>query len=624
LLEYIPMPAFLYDVATLRYLAVNSAALLVYGYSREEFLAMRVPELQAPEDVERLLGVLVDLPPGQQRHGVWRHRKRDGTIFSVEISAQQVMDGDRRARLVMATDVTEQQQTAERLRESEARFRTFFEASPDGITLSNVVTGELLSVNPAFCRLCGWSEAELIGRSTPDLGLWRDPQDREVLVAALRRDGYVTNVEANLKTKEGAAIVALISSRTIDLAGQTRLLTIFREVTDVINAAAERDRLLEQLRQAQKMEAVGELAGGVAHDFNNLMTAVLGFADFLIADSTLPAQARDDVEQIRRAADRATGLTRQLLQFSRRQVMQPKLVDANRQLIDLEKMLRRLIGENIELTAQLAPGPLTLKVDPVQLEQVLVNLAVNARDAMPNGGRIALATDRVTLDAPQGELPAGDYISFSVTDSGQGMSEETQRRCFEPFFTTKAGRGTGLGLATVYGIVKQSGGTIAVTSALEHGTTFRILLPATQATALAPEAKGGAPQPGGSEVILVVEDDKLVRDTVCAVLGRSGFRVLSADGGAQARQVALAEPGHIDLLLSDVVMPHQDGLSVAKELLSLRPGLRVLFMSGYAETAVLQNGVLVPGIELIEKPFTPRALVEKVRGVLSRPQSPLR
>jgi signal transduction histidine kinase/ActR/RegA family two-component response regulator len=387
---------------------------------------------------------------------------------------------------------------------------------------------------------------------------------------------------------------------------------------------SERKILEEQLRQAQKMEAVGQLAGGVAHDFNNLLTAIIGNTELLLRTIDLEDRRRLDVLEINRAAHRAATLTRQLLAFSRKQVLQPRIVDLNGVVAELAAMLRRIIGEHVELRLQLEPGLGRVLADPNQLEQVITNLAVNARDAMPSGGTLTIRT--ATLDeaevlpsSPESSPLLGPLVELSVSDNGVGMDERTQARLFEPFFTTKElGRGTGLGLATVYGIVRQSGGHIRVSTRLHHGSTFTIYLPMAEGTAEPEiEAEGWADIPRGTGTILVVEDEDAVRYLACRVLRGNGYRVLEAADPAAALRIVQAEAQPIDLLVTDIVMPGMSGPVLAERLVAARPDLKVLYITGYAEEAIERQGALPAGGALLEKPFTAQQLADSARRALA-------
>jgi CheY-like chemotaxis protein len=373
------------------------------------------------------------------------------------------------------------------------------------------------------------------------------------------------------------------------------------------------------------MEAVGRLAGGVAHDFNNLLTVIQGHSELLLARLPADDPTRKEIDQIRKAGERAAGLTRQLLAFSRRQVLQARVLDLNEVAVDMEKMMHRLIGEDIELITRLGPEMPHVKADPGQLEQVIMNLAVNARDAMPDGGRLILETADTLLDEgfcrDHPPTRPGRYVMLALTDTGTGMTPETRAHLFEPFFTTKEkGKGTGLGLATVYGIVKQSGGYIWAESEPGKGSTFRIYLPPVDAPARSHEPRGGAPATiEGSETILLVEDEPVVRQLARRILEMNGYTVLEAGDVGDARRLCATHPGPIQLLLTDVVMPVMSGRGLADALSGLRPGMRVLYMSGYTDDAVMRHGIQAEGVPFLQKPFTPQGLAAKVREVLDLP-----
>ncbi|HEX6070625.1 MAG TPA: ATP-binding protein [Longimicrobiaceae bacterium] len=392
------------------------------------------------------------------------------------------------------------------------------------------------------------------------------------------------------------------------------LVGVARDVT-------ERKQLEARLFQSQKMEAVGRLAGGIAHDFNNVLTAIRGHAEFLLMDLPADTEARQDAEGIGQAVDRAAGLTRQLLAFSRKQLLQPRVIELNEVVTEMERMLRRLIGEDIELLNHPGPDLGRVRADPGQIEQVILNLAVNARDAMPDGGTLLIETQNVELDSAYGrghpQVAPGSYVLLAISDTGCGMDEATQAQIFEPFFTTKeVGRGTGLGLATAYGIVQQSGGTIWVYSEVGKGTSFKIYLPRVDAPQEAKTVVPARPAEGGAETLLLVEDDPAVRALAMRLLERAGYTVIEASDGAEALRIAAAHAGVIDLLLTDAVMPRLGGRELAERLLDRRPGMAVLCMSGYTDDAVLRHGIINEGAAFLEKPFTPEGLLRKVRAVL--------
>ena len=510
LFDTLPLPMWVYDVDTLRFLAVNEAAVAHYGYTREEFLAMTVADIRPTEEASAVAERAAATDAQRLDGETWRHVTKRGEVIDVEINSDDLSYGPSRARLVVASDVTARRRTERALRESQ-----------------------------------------------------------------------------------------------------------------------------EQLRQSQKMEAVGSLAGGIAHDFNNLLTAILGYCD-LALDGTAPdSAAHGDVVEIRRAAVRAGDLTHQLLAFSRRQVLKPVIFSLGTAAADAEKILRRLISENIEVELSVGEDTPEVCADPTQLEQVILNLAVNARDAMPRGGHLRVETGARQLEATRTmsgtSLKPGWYATLEVADTGTGIAPEVRERLFEPFFTTKArGQGTGLGLATVYGIVQQSGGAIELTSEMGRGATFTLYFPAARRTpgdarpAASADATTGvtrmAAQSAVSDTtILLAEDDGAVRAIARETLTRAGYRVLSAANGGEAIAIADAHATHIDLLLTDVIMPGMNGRELANALTARRPGLRVLFASGYSDNVLLDQGALAPGVTLLDKPFTPAALVEKVAEVLAAP-----
>ena len=508
------------------------------------------------------------------------------------------------------------------LRESEASYATLVEHAPLGIYRSNT-TGRFLSVNSALVRMLGYtSPAELLALDM-NTGLYVDPGQRKELVD---RDTYsdreYDEVEATWKRKDGQPITVQLSVRAIRNAAREveYYETFVRDVT-------EQRQLEAQLVRAQKLEAVGRLAGGVAHDFNNLLTVILSYSSLLIEDNEIPPHALESVEEIKKAADGAAGLTKQLLAFSRQQVLQPQLLDVNAVVQSTQKLLNRLIGEDVKLVTTFAPDLSVARLDPGQLGQIIMNLAVNARDAMPTGGILTIETANVEMDLTyvRGHpvAQAGHYVMLAVSDTGSGMDEATKERIFEPFFTTKeTGKGTGLGLATVYGIVKQSGGFIWVYSEPGRGTSFKIYFPRVNESVVRAAVEAApAPVPRGTETVLVVEDVSAVRGVAREMLERSGYRVLEAANGDQALRVAATHSGPIDLLLTDVVMPGISGRALAQQLAEIRPRTRVLYMSGYTDDAVVNHGMLEPGIHYLQKPFTRDGLARKVHEVLRGPRT---
>jgi len=529
--------------------------------------------------------------------------------------------------LELTGEVQERRRAEEALRESEEKFRTAFTTSPDSININRLADGVYLAVNEGFTRLTGWTEADVLGRSSLELNIWDDPSDRARLVAALQA-GPVENLEARFRFKDGTFCDGLMSARIVRLRGETCILSVTRDVTALKRAQADRDRLAAQLGQAQKMEAVGRLAGGVAHDFNNLLTVILSCAEVLKRDiegGGLPLV--EDVEEILGSGERARDLTRQLLAFARKQVIAPVVLDLNAVVTRNERLLRRVLGEDVDLVVEVAPDLWPVRCDPGQMDQVLLNLAVNARDAMPDGGTLTVETRNVARPAGEAssvpQEPAGEWVQLCVRDTGTGMSPDVMTHIFEPFYTTKEqGHGTGLGLATVHGIVTQSSGHVHVRSEKGRGSIFEICLPRAPGEVRPSSGRDLAPGNGvlgGSETVLVVEDDARVRRVTTRSLEEAGYKVLAASDGAEALRVAKEEAGPLHLVVTDVVMPGLGGKAVAEELRLRYPKVRVLFVSGYPQESIAPQDLVENGVVFLPKPFTPMTLLARVRALLDAP-----
>jgi two-component system, cell cycle sensor histidine kinase and response regulator CckA len=507
----------------------------------------------------------------------------------------------------ISTDVTEARRDESELKSSQEAFAKVFRASTIAITLTSVLDGRLLEGNPACETLTGYRREEMIGRSANELGLWVTPADRDRAVEILKRDGSVSGFQTAMRDRAGVVHDVLMSLELIELGGQRCILTLTHDITEM-------KRLQQRLEQAQRLEALGRLAGGVAHDFNNLLTAIQGYAELAVDETPEGSRLRGCIEHVQRAARRAGALTEQLLVFGRQQVRPSAVVDVNATITALTAMLTRLIGEDVRLETSLSPAIGAVAVDPAQLEQVVLNLALNARDAMPSGGRLRIAT------APSVDGDARSVV-VSVTDDGVGMDEATRARIFEPFFTTKAvGKGTGLGLATVYGIVEQAGGRIAVASEPGRGARFDVILPeAMRARSVAP--LGGvavAPAIGRQETLLIVEDDESVCEFVCLVLSEARYKILSAPDGEAALRLASEHKGAVDLLVTDIVMPNRNGRSLANVLRRDMPSLRVMYMSGYPGDTIQRYDDIPAGDTFLQKPFTRETLLRSVADALRR------
>ncbi|MFZ0808322.1 MAG: PAS domain S-box protein [Candidatus Sulfotelmatobacter sp.] len=500
------------------------------------------------------------------------------------------------------------------MRRSEARYRSLVQSSVYGIYRSSL-QGRFLDVNPALITMLGYGSAEEVLLLDPEKDVFAQAEEHNRLIEDFRKTGRLDGVEVKWKRKDGITITVRISGRAVSSAD---------EPADVLEAIAEdvtdRRALEDQFRQAQKMEAVGRLAGGVAHDFNNLLMVISGYAEVILASLDLEHPLHDKARAIQQASDRATTLTRQLLAFSRKQLLELKVVDVNSIVADMERLLRPLIGEDVELVTRFAKQAGFTRADAGQLEQVLMNLVVNAKDAMPNGGKLTIETQNIVVDEShrrgQNFIRPGSYVLLSVSDTGMGMDKETQSRIFEPFFTTKEkGKGTGLGLSTVYGIVKQSGGYVMVQSEIGQGTSFHIYLPQVAGVAEKLAAPVARTAQGGTETILLVEDEESVRQLVRETLAARGYHVLEAGNGEAALDVAMREE-KIDLVITDVVMPGMGGRELVQHLAKSRPEAKVLYLSGYTEEAITGEGNTGKATAFLQKPFTLQNLSRKVREVL--------
>ena len=506
---------------------------------------------------------------------------------------------------------------------SEERYRSLFDTLPLPMWVVDRDSTHFLAVNQAATDRYGYSREEMLAMTVLEICRPENHDYVRAMLAADRRE-TLRGMLAQHVTRSGEELDVEISSDDFNYSGRRARLVVVNDVTERRRTEQALLASQEQLRQSQKMEAIGSLAGGIAHDFNNLLTAILGYCDLALEGIPAASTASEDVGEVRRAAHRAAELTHQLLAFSRRQVLKPRVFSLGVAVEQTEKILRRLISENIALDISVCPQQPMVRADPTQVEQVILNLAVNARDAMPRGGRLRLSTGAVTFDTEHATagrtLPAGTYAMLAVSDTGTGIAPQVRERLFEPFFTTKPrGQGTGLGLATVYGIMQQSGGGIEVASVPGNGTTFILYFPlAAEAASAEPVAAARRDaKPRGEGTILLAEDDDAVRAIARETLERAGYRVLAAPDGSSALALASAHEGTIDLLLTDVIMPGMNGRELAATLTCRRPGIRVLFASGYTDNVLEGQDALAPGVALLDKPFTPADLAAKVRDVLA-------
>jgi len=480
--------------------------------------------------------------------------------------------------------------------------------------------GVITNLTSAAAELLGYSPDELRHRDFGSLLLEADRTPFAAHLASVRENGRPQVAEMLVEGKSNSVFVRLDSARSDHASSSGSVRSILTDISD-------RKQLEEQLHLSQRLEAMGRLAGGIAHDFNNLLMAMLGQSEVLLLRLGKTDPARAGVESIQKTIERAAALTQQLIAFSRKQVIAPKIVDINSTIAGMDTIFRRAINEDVDLVYVLRSDAAAVRVDPAQMSQVMLNLVVNARDAMPQGGRLMIETRNTTLDksyaARHLNVKPGSYVCISVTDTGTGMTPETQKRIFEPFFTTKAERkGTGLGLATVYGIVEQSEGHITVSSEVGKGTTFDIYFPRVESAAPAQAVKPKVEAPRGSETILLIEDDDAVRAPVCEMLRLSGYTVLEARHGGEALLMCERHKGPIHLMLSDVVMPHISGRELAQRVAPIRPEMRVLFMSGHTDDSVIRHGVMNATMAFVQKPFTLDAIARKIRAVLDRDSAP--
>jgi two-component system cell cycle sensor histidine kinase/response regulator CckA len=597
----------------------NKAAEEMSGYSREEVTGHgQIWQWLYPDEKYRdkvVADAMAIIKSGRgEQDAETTIRRKDGQTRVISWNSRPLVDetGSPAGSIALGRDITEHK----RAEEARLRLATAIDQAAESIVITDTA-GTIQYVNPAFERITGYSQAEAIGENPRILksgkqdaafyeALWATITAGQVWQGRLvnrKKDGSLYTEDATISpVREGGAIINYVAVK--------------RDVTREL-------QLEEQYYQAQKMEAVGRLTAGVAHDFNNILTAINGFSELVSLGMAPDDPLQDSVKKVLSSGQRAAGLVRQLLAFSRKQIVQPEVLDLNDVLANVDKMLRRIIGEDVELQTIPAPGLWLTRADPVQVEQIILNLAVNARDAMPDGGKLTIETANVTLDEAHLGVQPGEYVLLAVSDTGTGLSEEVKSHLFEPFFTTKElGRGTGLGLATVYGIVKQSGGDIQVYSEEGVGTTFKVYLPRAREVAPLPaHPQVTQVMPAGDETILLVEDDEGAHELARRVLGSLGYTLLEARNGPEALRLAADYRDTLHLLLTDVVLPGMSGKALAEQLARSHPGLKTLFMSGYTDNAIAHHGVLDPGTAFLQKPFGPVELARKVRAVLDAPST---
>jgi two-component system, cell cycle sensor histidine kinase and response regulator CckA len=612
-----PLPMFVYDLQKFNFIQVNDAAVRFYGFSHEEFMEISLHHIRPPGDASKLLNERTTAPETDWFAGEWRHRKKDGSIADVVIVRHLIQLAGRSAGLAVVQDVTARKRSEQALADSEARYRELVENATYGI-FRVTVAGKFLEVNPSLVRMLGFnSKEELL--ELPHFDFYRNPVDREHLLREYRRTGRLDSTEVEWRRKDNQFITVRLSGRgvTDEASGAECLEIIVEDVT-------ERRALEKQLRQAQKFEAIGQLAGGIAHDFNNVIGAVMGWAELGAEQAPKDGRLEEYFKKIRGQTARAAGLTRQLLAFARRQILAPQNLQVNSIVTDVLSLLEKVIGKDIEIKTILDPDLATVRADPSQLEQVLMNLCLNSRDAMPGGGHLIIETRNADVTEEMARLmpgiSAGRHVELAVSDDGTGMDAATREHIFEPFFTTKEpGKGTGLGLATVFGIVKQHDGMVSVQSEPGVGTTFRILLPAAKIAGESPDAQSKLAEHtmrGGSETILIAEDHEGVREMASAALESCGYRVLAAVDGDEAVKIFRENAQAISLVVMDIVMPRLGGRDAAALIRAIRPEVPVIFTTGYSADNEALTHVVEMGGTLLHKPYDPKKLTCRVRELL--------
>ena len=602
-----------------RILAVNDQFLRISGYTRKELIGNTVLELKLwakHEERDRAIQMLIE--QGVVRDFEGNMRTKSGELRYMIVALERIELDGQECLLMASNDITERKRAEEELQKSNQEISDLYHNAPCGYHALST-DGIFLRINKTELDWLGYSSDEVIGKMNfADLIAGESRDEFRENFSRLKQQGSLNDFEIEMVRKDGSTIPVLLSATAIK-DGEGNLLMLNSTLFDL----TERKRLEAQFRQSQKMEAVGRLAGGIAHDFNNLLTAILGYSQLALLHLKPHEVMHDQIEEIKKAAERAALLTSQLLAFSRRQILQPKVLNLNAVVKEMDNMLRRLIGEDIELLTRLDPTLGRIKADPGQIAQVILNLAVNARDAMPLGGKLTIETTNVDLGEAYAEshlsVQSGPFVMLAVSDTGHGIAEEHRMHIFEPFFTTKEkGKGTGLGLSTIYGIIKQSGGSICVSSEIGQGTSFKIYLPRVEEK---PEVKDviviEEEIDRGKETILLVEDEEIVRKLAITILKRSGYTVLEANGGSEALLQSERYTGHIHLMVTDVVMPQMSGRELAERLAPLRPEMKVLYMSGYTDDEIIHRGILELDTAFMQKPFTPDQLLQKVRELLA-------
>lgn len=609
---------------------VSDGCKALTDYTTEQMVGNSVfsyTDIIHPKDIEKVRKILQRAVDRKQPFGtIYRINSAEDKEKWVWDGGRTVTDSDGNVIALegFINDITGPKKTEEALRQSLLKFEKTFQATPVWVSLTSIKEGRYLEVNEALLNDTGYKREEVVGRQWLELDTWVNPEDREHIMAEIMEQGGIRNMEVKRKTRSGEIIDTLCSAEFLLLEDQEVMISVTQNIAELKNAQEDRDQLQNQLTQAQKMESVGRLAGGVAHDYNNMLTVIMGRAEVALAMADKESSYYTHLQEILNAARRSSDITKQLLAFARKQTIDPKVLNLNKILDGMLKMLNHLIGEDIELLFKPGQDIWSVRMDPSQLDQILVNLCVNARDAIKETGKITIETENIVLDydytSRHKGSNQGEYVLLSFRDSGVGMDKETLQNIFEPFYTTKGpGKGTGLGLSTVYGIIKQNQGFINVESELGKGTAFQIYLPREILQNEVEKEKKVAGSPRGQgETILVVEDDEAVIDVCETILSHLEYNVITAGGPLEAIDIVEKYSGDIHLLLSDVVMPGMNGRDMSRKITNIRPEIKVLFMSGYTSNGIVHEGILYKGLNFIKKPFTREILARKVQEILSQ------
>ena len=616
-----PHPMLVFNLNTLRIIAVNNTAVSVYGYSREEFLNMTIRELRPPEDIPMMESIIADISEGMHKTGVVRHCKKNGEIFHVEIVSHSLqIEGNHQEQIVLINDVTERLKAEEALKRNEESLSITLNSIGDAVIAADH-RAQIIRMNPAAEKMTGWSSQEASGKCLWQIcRITKKGSDDNLLPFIFSIKDFNSSVDPLILIgKTGKELlISCNSTPIISREGESEgIVLVLQDIT-------ERSHLEEQLRQSQKLELIGQLAGGIAHDFNNILLPIVAYADFVLQKLGEDHPEAENLKEIISAADRAKNLVNQLLAFSRKQLLQTSIVNVNNILKNISGMLRRLIGENINIEMKLSPGIGNIRADVSQIEQILLNIAVNARDAMSDGGTLTFDTSEVELrlksTSLSPELFNGNYIVVKVTDTGTGMDEKTKSRVFEPFFTTKKkGKGTGLGMATAYGILKQHGGTIQVETEPGKGTSFIIYIPRcfeAETPVLSSHKHSRTDAALCNASILLVEDELIVRSPISRFLTSKGLRVTEAENGKMALDMVVKNAGKFDLLITDLIMPEMNGKELYEKISSMIPGIRVIYMSGYPDDILVDKGVLDNNVNFLHKPFSMELLWNTIQHAL--------